>query len=75
MTGAVVATRFVRTRNGTMIHRAECQRLTHARYVAPWRWADTVSTSTVIDAAQQFGYAMCRYCDPFATHLEREFTT
>lgn len=54
--------RFVRTKKGTVIHRADCG--LRGRDAVPWRWADAVSDSDIRSVIVMHEYKVCRICKP-----------
>jgi hypothetical protein len=57
-------TKYVRTRKGQMIHLSSCPKLSAAKNIYPWSWAETVPGYRVKETAWFFDYQTCRHCKP-----------
>lgn len=59
---------LVRTRRGSVVHRADCTSVTRALPASrpvPWLWAVGRSREEVVETIRFFDYSVCRNCKPF----------
>lgn len=55
--------KLVRTRGGSMVHRADCKRIKSVN-IFSWEWADDKTEDEIIRCIIEFGYRTCKDCKP-----------
>ena len=64
---APLENRYVRTREGRMIHRVGCSKLIRSTKARPWNWAEGMDPEDICDQLWRVGiagYLWCSKCCP-----------
>lgn len=61
-----MTSRLVRTKGGTVVHRANCSTIGHGAIssAAPWAWAEERTDAEVQQAIGMVGARACKICKP-----------